>query len=348
MNRVLMHRRCFASVAALSIAGLGAPALHAQGKPEKTKVLIAVGGKASVQHLPLTIAEHLGYFAAEGLDVDLQDFGGGWKATQAVLDSSADVVAGAFEDTIHLQGRNQFFRAFVLMGRAPQVALGVSNRTLPSYKTVADLRGRRIGIAMAGSSAGMVASMVLARAGVAPQEVTFIETGSVAAAVAAVRASHVDAMCNGEPVMTLLEHKSEVRIISDTRTLKGTQEVFGGNLPAACLFAPADYLQKNPRTVQAVSNAVVHALKWLQTAGPSDLIKAVPDAYLMGDRGLYLASFGKVREAIAPDGLIPDDGVRNALRAMGRVEPSVDTTRIDLTRTFTNEFARRAKDRFHA
>ncbi len=48
--------------------------------PEKQKVTIAVGGKAALYYLPLTLAERLGYFKDEGLDVQILDFAGGSKA----------------------------------------------------------------------------------------------------------------------------------------------------------------------------------------------------------------------------------------------------------------------------
>ena len=92
----------------------------------------------------------------------------------------------------------------------------------------------------------------------------------------------------------------------------------------------------------------MHALKWLQTAGPGDIIKSVPEPYLMGDRGLYLAAFNKGREAISVDGLVAEEGARTALRAMMAIDPAVKADRIALARTFTNEFARKAKDRFKA
>ena len=58
--------------------------------PEKTKVSIAVGGKNLFYYLPLTIAEQLGYFKDEGLDVQISDFAGGAKALQALIGGSAD------------------------------------------------------------------------------------------------------------------------------------------------------------------------------------------------------------------------------------------------------------------
>jgi len=162
------------------------------------------------------------------------------------------------------------------------------------------------------------------------------------------RSGQIDAISNTDPIMTMLEQKGDVRIISDTRTLKGTQEVFGGPMPAACFYTHIDFIQKNPKTCQALANAIVHGLKWLQTAGPSDIIKTVPENYLLGDRALYLASFNKIREAIALDGMMPEEGPKTALRALASFETSVKPGRIDLGKTYTNEFARRAKEQFKA
>ena len=348
MTGTALGRRTFTSAAAAVLASLATSSLHAQARPEKTKVVIAVDGKAAFYYLPLTISEQLGYFKAEGLDVEVSDFAGGSRALQAVVGGAANVVSGAYEHTINLQSKNQFFQAFVLQGRAPQIAVGVSTKAMPGYKTVADLRGRKIGVSAPGSSTNMVANLVLSRAGIKAGDVSFIGVGTTAGALAAVRSGEIDAMSNIDPVMTMLEQRGEVKIISDTRTLKGTTEVFGGPMPAACLYAPAEFLQKNPNTCQALANAIVRGLKWLQTAGPSDIIKTVPESYLLDDRALYLASFNNVREAISLDGMFPEEGGKTAVRALASIEPSIRPDKIELERTYTNEFARRAKDRFKA
>jgi NitT/TauT family transport system substrate-binding protein len=339
-------RRRFAQWAAFGAAAIAAPALLAQTRPEKPRIGIAVNGKSSFFYLPLTIADQLGYFKDEGLEVEVADHAVAGRAVQAVLSGTADVVSGNFEHTIHLQGKNQFFQSFVLQGRAPQIALGISTRAMPAYRGAADLRGRRIGVSAPGSTTHMVASMALARAGIRGGDVSYVAVGSSGSAMAALRSGQVDALSNSDPVMTMLEQKGEVRIISDTRTLKGTAEVFGGPMPAGCLFATVEFVQKHPATCQALANAIVHSLKWLQTAGPSDIIKTVPETYLLGDRALYLASFNKMREAISLDGILSEEGARTAVRAMAAFEPGLQAERIAVSRTYTNEFARRAKDRF--
>ena len=85
----MMQRRTFV------LGGLAtAAAPHAAAQSlEKRKVTIAVGGKNLFYYLPLTIAEQLGYFKAEGLEVSIVDFAGGSRALQAVVGGSADVVS---------------------------------------------------------------------------------------------------------------------------------------------------------------------------------------------------------------------------------------------------------------
>jgi len=344
----MLTRRTFTTASALAATSIAVPQGYAQTKLEKTRISLAVGGKAAFYYLPLTITEQLGFFKAEGLDVEISDFAGGARALQAVVGGSADVCSGAFEHTINLQAKNQFFQAFVLQGRAPQIAVGVSTKNMSGYRTIADLKGKKIGVSAPGSSTNMVANLVLSRGGLKASDVSFIGVGVAAGALTAMRSGQIDAISNTDPVMTMLEQKGDVKIISDTRTLKGTLDVFGGPMPAACLYAPLEFIHKYPNTTQALANAIVRGLKWLQTAGPSDIIKTVPETYLLGDRALYLASFDKVRESISPDGIIMADGPKTALDAIASFDTSVKPEKIDLGKTFTNEFARRAKERFKA
>jgi NitT/TauT family transport system substrate-binding protein len=144
-----------------------------------------------------------------------------------------------------------------------------------------------------------------------------------------------------------LEQKADTRIAGDMRSLKAAQEIFGGAMPASCLYAPQAFLQKHAAQAQALTNGIVHALKWLQTAGPADLVKAVPPGYLMGDRGLYLAAFSRVRETYSTNGLMPEDGAATALRVLSRVHPELADFKVDLGRTYTNDFVRKARQKYN-
>ena len=323
-----------------------APAIVRAQKLEKAKVQIAVGGKPLIYYLPLTIAEVKGFFKDEGLDVSIADFAGGSKALQAVVGGSADVVSGAFEHTLSLQAKGQFYRAFALQGRAPMIGVGVSRKNLPGYKGPADLKGKKIGVTAPGSSTNMVVNFFLAKHGLKASDVSFIGVGAGAGAVTALRSGQIDAISNTDPVVSMLEMPGEIQIIVDTRTLKDTQDIFGGNMPAGSLYAPQAFIDANPNTTQALTNAIVRADKWIQKAGPEEIAKVVPEAYLLGDPAVYKAALAKSMEGLSPDGMIPEDGAATALKALAAYQAEFNASKVDASKVWTNDFARRANEKY--
>jgi NitT/TauT family transport system substrate-binding protein len=323
------------------LAGLLLFSFHAVASTvvlEKPHLTIAVGGKSVLYNLPLTIAEQKGYFKEAGLQVDIADFAGGGKALQALIGGSADVVSGAYEHTITLQNKNQYITAFIMTGQAPQIVVAVSRKTMPDYHQISDLKGKKIGISAPGSSTNMVANVVLAHAGLNPGDVSFIGVGTAASAVDALRSGRIDAIANTEPVISLLEKSNDIIIIADTRTIAGTEAIFGGPMPAGSLYAKESFLKNNPATVQALASAMLKALHWLDTASPEEVAAVVPENYLLGDPKLYKMAFTKIRPAISLDGLFTSAATTTALRALSTFDQSIQTDRIDLSRTWTNRY----------
>ena len=117
-------------------------------------------------------------------------------------------------------------------------------------------------------------------------------------------------------------------------------------MPAACLYAPQSFIDKNPLTVQALANAIVRADKWIQAAGPSDIITDVPESYLLGDRAVYIDAFLAAKGALSPEGLIPDKGPDTALRALASIDAEIGKAKIDLTAVYTNDFVKKANLRY--
>jgi len=331
-------------VAACAIAAVSlAFAVQAQGKPEKPKVSIAVGGKAAFYYLPLTIAERLGYFKDEGLDPEISDFAGGSKALQAVVGGSADVVSGAWENTIDQQPKGLQLQGFVKMGRYPAISLGIVKAKAASYKSPKDLKGMKIGVSAPGSSTNRVVQRVMADGGLKADDVAFIGVGTSSGAIAAVKSGDIDGVSNVDPVMTMLEKSGDVVIVADTRTAAGTKRVFGfSDLPAAALYAPIDFIKKNPSTVQALTNAIVRALLWLQKATPDEVAAAVPPDYLLGDKALYLLSYSKVKDAISPDGMFTQEDAENTLKFLAAFNSAIKPSEIKLAQTFDNSYVQKA------
>src|SRR5690606_6396323 len=313
---------------------------------EKKDVSIAVGGQALIYYLPLSIADVNGYFRDEGLNVKIMDFAGGSRALQAVVGGSADVVSGAFEHTISLQSKGQEYASFVQQGQAPMIVLAVSKKTLPDYKSPEDLKGKKIGVTAPGSSTNMAISFYLSKYGVKPSDVSFIGVGGGAGAITALRTGQIDAIANLDPVIGTLLKDDLITIIADTRTIKDTKEIFGGNMPSGCLYTRRDFIAQNPNTVQALANAMVRADKWIQKSSPDEIAKAVPENYLLGDVELYQACLEGNKPGLSPDGTMPEDGPQTALKALAAYIPDFPADKIDLSKVWTGEFVAKANQKY--
>jgi NitT/TauT family transport system substrate-binding protein len=328
----------------LTLALVASSALAA---PEKTKVVLAVGGRTTLYYLPLTLADRLGYFKDEGLDVEINDFPGGSKALQALIGHSADVVSGAYEHTIVMQTLAQKVQAFVLQGMNPGLELGIRKDRAAEYSWPKDLKGMKIGVSAPGSSTHMLVNHLLASVGLTPDDVSVIGVGTGPSAVAAMRGGQIDALSSVEPVMTLLERSGDMKIVVETITDKGVRDVFGGSMPAATLYARLDFIEQNPNTVQALTNAIVRALLWLQHHTTQDVLNVVPPEYLLGDKALYAASFERLRPTYSKDGLIPKKGVDNSYKVLLAHNNAVRRAPVVwINQTYTNTFVEKALQQY--
>ena len=331
----------------LVLAMLGTASFDALAQAlEKTKITIAVGGKNLFYYLPLTIAERRGYFKDEGLSVEFVDFPGGAKALQAMVGGSADVVSGAYEHTINMQAKGINIVAIALEGRYSGIVLAVRKNKAADYKSPKDMKGWKIGVTAPGSSTNMMISSLLAKDSLKPDAVSIIGVGATAGAVAAMRKGEIDAISNLDPVIARLEAAGDAIAVVDTRTAKGMKEVYGGAYHAGCIYAPADWVKKNPNTAQAVVNAIVRADLWLQKARPEEVLATVPAEYYGDDPTMYKVALLKNMEGYSPDGLFSMDGAKNVYKVLNSFEPTVQAAKIDLAKTFDNGFVQKALKKY--
>src|SRR3546814_11306205 len=89
-------------------------------------------------------------------------------------------------------------------------------------------------------------SFFLAQHGLKPTDVSFVGVGAGAGAITAMRTGQIDAMANLDPVISTLVKENAVKVIADTRTLKDTLKIFGGNMPTGCLYTSQEFIHKNP------------------------------------------------------------------------------------------------------
>ena len=315
---------------------------------EKKRITLAVGGKSLLYYLPLTIAERKGYFKNEGLEVEIVDFPGGAKALQAMVGGSADIVSGAYEHTINMHAKGQPIVALALQGRYNGIVFAVSKAKAAQYKSAADIKRLKVGVTAPGSSTHMAAQNLAVKAGLKPDDFSAIGVGAAAGAVAAMKRGSIDAISNLDPVITKLEADGDIVIVTDTRTAKGMKEVYGGAYHAGCIYAPMEWVKRNPNTAQAVVNAMVRAVLWLRSASVDEVIAAVPKEYYGPDLALYRGSLLKNKEGYSPDGRFSMEGAQNVHKVLAQFVPEVQKAKVDLAQTFDNSLADRALKKYGA
>src|SRR3954466_3544423 len=338
-----MDRLVFGA-AALLMAATSSTASAAE-KLEQPKVTIAVGGKTLFYYLPLTLAERLGYFKDEGLEVQIADFPGGAKALQAMVGGSADVVSGAFEHVVDMHAKGIEVQEFVLQDRYSGIVLGLTKAKAATYKSPKDLRGLKIGGTAPGSSTNIFVNALLARDGLAPDSVSIIGVGASSGAVAAMQKGQVDAISNLDPVITRLEKGGDIVTVVDTRTRQGMQEVYGGAYGAGCLYARTEFLRKNPNTAAALASAMVRALLFLKKSTVDQIIAAVPPEYYGDEREIYKIALQRNREGFSPDGRNSIEAAQHVYKVLEAFEPAVKGAKIDLSKTFDNHYVEAALKR---
>ncbi len=312
---------------------------------ETPKLTLAVGGQPLYIYLPLTLAQQLGYFKEAGVDIDIVDVAGGAKALEALLGGSASVVCGFIDHTIEMQAQGKSIKMFVLYDRYPGLVLAVTKAgQAKGIKSTADLRGAKIGITAPGSSTNFFAQYMLAKAGIPGDEASYIGIGTAATAVAAVRRGVVDALVNVDPTITILTKSGDAQILADTRTTLGTLRVFGGPYPAGGLYATPAFIERNPKTVQALATASVKVLHWIKTHTAEEIANKMPEQFFQSDKALYVASLKENLEMFSLDGRIPLAGLQTITKVLSAFDKAVvaNPGRVNPSAAFTNEFVEQA------
>jgi NitT/TauT family transport system substrate-binding protein len=302
-------------------------------------VRLAVGGQNQMVYLPTTLAQELGFYKEEGLDVELQDFQGGAKALQALMGGSADVVSGFYDHTIQMAAEGRALSAFVTMLRYPGLVLATSPQAAAAVASIEDLKGRVAGVTTAGSSSQMFLTFLLTRHHVPIDSVSVTSIGSAATAIAAVEHGKVDAGWMADPSFTLVkERNSSIRVLADLRTEAGVKEAFGtATYPGSVLYTHAAWIDAHRDTARRLARAILRTLRWMHSHAAEDIAKRTPKSLRGEDDRLYVDALKNSMPMFSTDGAMTAEGAAAVRTLLAGSMAKVREASIDLSRTYTNE-----------
>lgn len=325
--------KCMAA-AALSAAAFGAVAAD--------KVTIMVGGYEKHIYLPAKLAESLGYFKAEGLDVELLNEPSGVDAEDEMLAGAVQGVVGFYDHCVDLQTKGKFVESVVQFSQAPGEVELVSTKH-PEVKSMADLRGKTLGVTGLGSSTNFLTQYLMVKSGVPLGEFTSLPVGAGTTFIAAMQQDKIQAGMTTEPTISRLLKTGEARVLIDMRSMENTKAALGGTYPAASLYMPTDWVEKNKPTVQKLANAFVKTLKYINTHSAADIADKMPKDFYVGDKEGYVKALADGKSMFTADGVMPAGGPETVLAVLSGFNKNVKGKTVDLSKTYTTEFVKNAK-----
>jgi NitT/TauT family transport system substrate-binding protein len=316
--------------------GVLAP-VRAQAPP---KVSIMVGGLEKIIYLPAMLTERLGYFKEAGLDVTLLNESAGVEAEDELIAGRVDAVGGFYDHTIDLQSKGKFLEAVVIWDRVPGEALVVANNS--GINSLAGLQGKHIGVTGLGGSTNFLANFLVTKGGGAPGAYTPVPVGAGNTLIAAMQQGRIEAAVTTEPTVSRLSKQGIAHVLVDMRTAAGTRAALGGTYPAACIYMWTKWVNGHRDEVRRLVAAFVKTLQYLQTHSASEVASKMPEDYYVVDKPLYLAALGASMNMFNPTGQMPPDGPSTVLKVLATFNKELDPKKIDLTKTYTDEFVQAA------
>ncbi|MER5638707.1 ABC transporter substrate-binding protein [Kitasatospora sp. NPDC002227] len=329
------------SLAACGSGGGAKPA--AKNDAGELTVKIMVGGLNKQIYLPVMLAKNLGYFKAEGIDAQLSDEPAGVDAETAMLAGQVDAVVGFYDHTIDLQSKGKSTESVVQLLRAPGEVEMVRTDLAGAVKSPADFKGRHLGVTGLGSSTNFLTQYLAEKNGLKPGETTSIAVGAGSTFVAAMQNKQIDAGMTTEPTISLLQQKGLAQPLIDLRTAEGARAALGGTYPSSCVYLTSAYVQQNPEAVQKLANVFVKTLKWIQAHSPAEITEQMPADYYAGvGKDAYVKALENEKAMYSPDGLMPSDGPQTVLNVLSAFDPTVKGHTVDLSKTYTDAFVKKA------
>lgn len=242
----------------------------------------------NVVHLPAYLAQDMGIFKDEGLNVTIARFEGGVGAFRAMAGGSVDLAGTSSEPFITAVSQGADVKA--VYSYAPNV--DVSFVVGPTIKTPADLKGKKIGIQEAGGFADVMSRLVLKKYGISPNDVRFVTT-TTAGRVTELIAGNVDTgVLHIDQTLTIQARNPEIRVLANMWEVVSDYQY--------SLWAVSGNLLKNdPSTVECMVRALIRADRTMYETSKRQQILDIAVKYTKEDPSVVAQTYDQLVKARA-------------------------------------------------
>jgi NitT/TauT family transport system substrate-binding protein len=302
-------------------------------------VTLAVDGLKMVRNLPVLLADRLGYFGDEGLAVTFKETSAGAAIDDMLVDGRIAGMAAYYHHTIVAQmDENKPMEAVVTLGVTPGYRVLVAERLKDRLAGPSDLKGRRIVSGGPHSAKCTSANWLVMHAGLATTDYTRLSTGDPARIAEELRNGEADFVIAPEPDAGSYLAQGVAGPFADLYSVEGTRRALGSLFPSTVLYMHPAYAAAHRDLAQRLVNALVRALKYINTHSSAEVRAQVPGLVNGDARDPSVLDEGV--KMFATDGRMPAEAAAREAEVIGAQFPQYRGVKVD--RTFTNEFVDKA------
>ncbi|MFM0591434.1 ABC transporter substrate-binding protein [Paraburkholderia dilworthii] len=303
------------------------------------KLTLMTGGATKIVYLPVTLASRLGYFHDEGLDVDILSEPAGVDTATELIAGAVQGAVGFYDHTIDLQSRGLEVEAIVVFARSAGLAELASTKVAKPMQSMADARGRRLGVTGFGASTDFLSRYLAQRAGLPANAYTVVPLGSDNSFADAMKNGSIDAVMVEEPTASKLLAAGTAQVLVDMRSIEGTRLALGGPYASSCLYAQRKWVAAHPDESRRLVRAMVRSLAFIATHSADQIMAVLPRDFVGANESLYRQALAATMPSFSRDGRMPDGAPQTVLGALAAVNPEIVPRHVELSRTYTNRFA---------
>jgi NitT/TauT family transport system substrate-binding protein len=333
-------RQLAAVLAGVVLAACGSTSSPSTGSVQTVSLKIMVGGLNKQIYLPNMLAQRLGYFTEQHLDVTLIDEGTGQASEDEVVAGNVEAGSGAYVHPMVLNAQGKKIETICQFGIAPGEA-EVVDSTL-NISSVKDLAGKSLGVTEVGSGTWVLTQAILGTAGVDPSSAHYLGVGAGDTFIAAIQQHKIVAGMTTFPTISRLVNSGKGKILVSLLNPADTRAALGGDYPFIGVFAKNDWVNSNKDVTQRLVNAYVKTLKYIHSHTPDEIAGKMPTDYFAGDKAAYVADLKSQIDIFGTDCKMPAGGPETVQKIQQQFVASFKGKSANLSETYTNEFAAKA------
>lgn len=277
------------------LVGLSVPGL---ANAQKVSIALPV---ATLESMPIFVAQDKGFFKKAGVDVDIITSRGGSEAMKAYIAGDVQFAAIGFPEVGLM--REKGVDAELFFAQCNRVPFALIARTGSGIKSVKDLKGKTVAVTSPGSLTANIAKYFAMKAGLDPvKDVHFVSVGGGPGILGALKSKSADAAMLFEPFVTIaVKQGMATKVVDVAKELNAFM--------AAPVTTSKAFIDKHPKEAKAIFDALAEAQKYIRS-NHDGVMEIAKKRFANANPAVLAAALDTMYGVYSPDGKVSKENLK--------------------------------------